>query len=399
MSRILYAWEMGGGYGHINGFLPVAQRLREQGHHVILAVKDLSRVQALPGASDFGFLQAPVWQAEVKGLPEPMISYPEILHRFGYLDSVALLGFTKAWRALYALTGPDLLIADHAPTALLAARGLDFPRACYGNGFFSPPRTTPLPSMRPRLQIPLTRLVNSEQAVLETVNRVLNALGMPRFDNLAQLFAVDENFLMTPQELDHYKNRHNAHYYGTVLSAQGGTTPPWPAAPGPRVFVYLKAPHKHLEQLLTQLRSSSYAVLAHIPGLSAAQRQALQTPNFHLSPQPVDMRYACQNAAAVICQGGFGTLQDALLAGLPTLLLPVHLEQFLTAMNVEEMGAGLAVSPEDPGVDSIHLLNQLLDNPAYGERARAYAEKYADQSQEKIITAVAGRCAELLAGR
>jgi len=397
MSRILYAWEMGGGYGHINGFLPVAQRLRAQGHHVIFAVKDLTRVQGLPGAADFGFLQAPVWQAEVRGLPEPMISYPEILHRFGYLDGVALLGFTKAWRALYTLIGPDLLIADHAPTALLAARGLKFQRACYGNGFFSPPRVTPLPSMRPRLQIPLKRLVNSEQAVLKTANRVLNTIGVPRLDNLAQLFAVDENFLMTPQELDHYSSRNGAHYYGTVLSAQGGTTPPWPEAAGPRVFVYMKTPHKHLDQLLNQLRSSNYAVLAHIPGLSVAQRQALQTPNFHISPQPVDMRYVCQSAAAVICQAGFGTLQDALLAGLPTLLLPANLEQFLTAMNVEEMGAGLAVSPESPSVDSLQLLQKLLDNPAYGQRARAYAEKYADHSQEKIITAVVDRCSALLA--
>lgn len=399
MSKILYAWELGGGYGHISAFLPIAQRLRAQGHQVTLALKDLSRAQALADVRDFAVLQSPVCLAETAGLPEPIVSYPEILQRFGYLDPLALLGFTQAWRTLYKLTEPDLLIADHAPTALLAAQGFNFRRATYGNGFCVPPRITPLPNMRPRLQVPLLRLAQNEQAVLETVNQVLQHLGEPTFDKLAGLFAVDEDFLMTPAELDHYSHRKGAHYYGSVLSAEGGVTPPWPAGAGPRLFVYVKAPHPHLEQLVAALRDAPYTVLAHLPGWSEAQRSAAQTARLHISPQPVDMRYACESAAAVICQGGFGTLQDALLAGLPTLLLPAYLEQSLSAANVVRMGAGLRVDPEEAAPDFVALLGELLNNPGYRSAARAYAEKYASQDQAQIIGAVTARCIELLSQR
>jgi UDP:flavonoid glycosyltransferase YjiC (YdhE family) len=396
MCTVLYAWELGADYGHVSSFLPVAQQLRVQGHRVVLAVKDLSRIQGLAGARDFEFVQAPVWLNEVGGLAEPMVCYTDMLHRFGYLDSAGLLGIARAWQALFALLRPQLLIADHAPTALLAARGQPFRRAIYGNGFLSPPRTTPLPNMRPWLQVPAARIENSERAALQTMNDVLNQLGAAGLDNVAQLFDVDENFLMTPEELDHYSNRGAAHYYGAVLSLRGGATPPWPAVPGPKLFAYVKPRHKHFPLLLQQLRDAPYAVLMHAPGLPEQRRVALESANLRICPEPVDMRYACREAAAVVCHAGFGTVLDALLAGLPTLLLPMQLEQDLTARNVVRLGMGVASDIDAQQPDFCADLRRLFDDLGYGEQARAFARKYAGVDQTAIITAVALRCAELL---
>ncbi len=396
MSTVLYAWELGADYGHVSSFLPVAQQLRAQGHRVVLAVKDLSRIQGLAGARDFEIVQAPVWLYEVGGLAEPMVCYTDMLHRFGYLDSTGLLGIAKAWRSLFALVRPRLLIADHAPTALLASRGLPFRRVVYGNGFLSPPRITPLPNMRPWLQVPAARFENSERAALQTMNDVLKQFGAAGLDNVAQLFDVDENFLMTPEELDHYSNRGATHYFGAVLSLRGGATPPWPAAPGPKLFAYVKPRHKHFPLLLQQLRDAPYAVLVHAPGLPEQRRVALESATLHISPEPVDMRYACREAAAVVCHAGFGTVLDALLAGLPTLLLPMHLEQSLTARNVVRLGVGLAIDSDAQQPDFCAELRRLLDDPGYGEKARAFARKYAGIDQGTIITAVAQRCAQLL---
>lgn len=396
MSTILYAWELGADYGHVNSFLPVARQLRAQGHRLVLAVKDLARIQSLAGARDFEIVQAPVWLYEVGGLPEPMVCYTDMLHRFGYLDDIGLLGLTKAWRALFALIRPRLLIADHAPTALLAARDLPFRRAVYGNGFLTPPRTTPLPSMRPWLQVPAAHFLNSEAAALQTMNAVLGELGAARLHNVAQLFDVDAQFLMTPEELDHYSDRGTAQYYGAVLGTHGGVTPPWPAAPGPKLFAYVKPRHPQFALLLQQLREAPYAVLVHAPGLSEQDRMALESSNLRISAQPVDMRYACREAAAVICHAGFGTVLDALSAGLPLLLLPMHLEQTLTARNVVRLGVGVAQDGETTPANFSAELQRLLDDPAYAERARAFAKKYAGLEQSGIVTAVTQRCAQLL---
>ena len=202
MATILYAWELGADYGHVNRFLPLAERLCERGHQVVLAVKALSRIETLSGTGAFDVVQAPVWLPQIIGLPEPQVCYADILLRSGYLHRDGLLGLVKGWRNLHTLIKPQLLIADHAPTALLASHGLGVPRVLYGSGFFSPPRTTPLPSMRPWQQVPAQRLVDSERAALLMINQVLTDFDLQGLDNLAQLFDVDEDFLMSPEEFD-----------------------------------------------------------------------------------------------------------------------------------------------------------------------------------------------------
>jgi len=396
MAKVLYAWELGADYGHVNSFLPLAERLRARGHRIVLAVKDLSRIQALSGVGDFDIVQAPVWLPTVTGLPEPQVCYADILHRFGYLDYNGLLGMVKAWRALYAMVEPQLLIADHAPTALLATQGMALPRVLFGSGFFSPPHTIPLPSMRPWLQVPAQRLENSERAALNTINQVLAKIGLGSLDNLSQLFAVDEDFLMTPEEFDHYSQRGTARYTGPLLSLDGGATPDWPTASGPKLFVYVKPHHKYFERLLVQLRESPFCVLVHAPGLSEKRRLALQSSNLRFSPQPVDMRAACQDAAAVVCHAGLGTLLRALLAGLPVLLLPMHLEQTLNARNATRLGAGLAVGTTGEDPDFVALLHDLVDTPAYTERARDFAGKYAAVDQDSILDSIVARCEALV---
>ena len=82
----------------------------------------------------------------------------------------------QAWRSLFDAIAPDLLLADHAPTALLAARGRPgLRRALIGSGFFQPPAQQPLPSLREWERVPAQRLAQSETRVLDTCNAVLAA--------------------------------------------------------------------------------------------------------------------------------------------------------------------------------------------------------------------------------
>src|SRR5207248_373205 len=58
MSHILYAWELGRGYGHVAGVLPLVRKLRRDGHTVTLALRDLSRVDVLLSGDALPVLQA-----------------------------------------------------------------------------------------------------------------------------------------------------------------------------------------------------------------------------------------------------------------------------------------------------------------------------------------------------
>ena len=122
MSRILYAWELGMGYGHVGSVLPLAMRLQERGHEIVFALRDLSHAERFLGRRGFALLQAPVWMGDKRG-PELPVSYADMLANFGFPDRAGLTAMVRAWRGLYALVRPDLLMIDHGPTALLAARG------------------------------------------------------------------------------------------------------------------------------------------------------------------------------------------------------------------------------------------------------------------------------------
>lgn len=64
MSRILFAWEMGGNPGHIARDLPLAIACREAGHDVLFAVKDLSFCVDAAREVGIDFVQAPVMRSK-----------------------------------------------------------------------------------------------------------------------------------------------------------------------------------------------------------------------------------------------------------------------------------------------------------------------------------------------
>jgi UDP:flavonoid glycosyltransferase YjiC (YdhE family) len=396
MAKILYTWELGEDLGHIHRFLALATRLSAHGHEVVLAAKDLSRIESLPSMQNYVALQSPLWLNAVKGLPEPQVCYADILQRCGYLDAKGLLGMVKAWRWLFNIINPQLLIADHAPTALLASRGLGFPRVTYGSGFFSPPRTTPMPSMRPWMNLPAHRIKDSEAAVLQTINQVLAEIGEHPMHALADLFAVEDHFLMTPEELEHYPARGPASYMGPVLSERGGATPEWPKGPGKKIFAYIKTSHPQTKQLFMQLLDSPFNVLAYVPGLSEERCHEMQAPNIHFSSRPVDMHYVTQHAKAILCHAGVGTILHGLLAGLPVLLLPITLEQVLVARNVSRNGMGIFIDPDQGVPDFIAVIREIVKNPLYSKNAQRFARKYAGMKEDEILATVMKRCEELM---
>ena len=98
-----------------------------------------------------------------------------------------------------------------------------------------------------------------------------------------------------------------------------------------------------------------------------------------------------------ICHAGHGTTSALLLRGIPLLLLPGQLEQYLLALNVQEMGAGLLVNPEDPDKNYQAPLARLLTESSFAERAGYFAARYAHENPQQRINKIVDRCEELLA--
>lgn len=395
MSRILLVWELGNNLGHVARFLPLAQELRKRGHEPILVLRDLSHVSSLALSAGLPLLQAPIWQGAVpSGSPA---TYADILLHYGYAEPDCLSSMVNSWRNLFTLTKPQMVIFDHAPTALLASRGLSMARALIGTGFCSPPRVSPFPTMRSWLPAPAQQLEANEARILTAVNTALKRHGVASLSRLADIFEVDEDFLCTYQELDHYQVRgDNSRYWGAGYSFGEGHEPVWSGAAGKNVFAYLDKNFGDLERLLQTLSVLPAQKQIYAPGIASQLITRYQSANMIFLTSIINFDALKGQCDLTICHAGHGTASAQLLMGIPMLLLPLHLEQYMNAINIEKMGAGICINPEQQKKNYATALNRLLNEKTFPDNAKNFALRYAHQSQQERVIKMADRCEELI---
>lgn len=383
MNTVFYAWELGANLGHIGAFLPLARALRDRGHTVHWAVAKTHEAARMLKPEGFGWLQAPGVSDQKTGrAPE---SYGAILLHFGYADADKLHGLVVAWRELLRLSCAQIVLVDHAPTAILAARTLGLPVMLYGNGFTVPPPVHPTPALRSWHPVPDTTLQQIDAVALRSINEVLQHFAQPPLERIADLFDVQERGLLSFQELDHYANRGAARYWG-ALSVSTGVVPSWPAVDGPRVFAYVRPVGAHHEAVLQALSELTAAVLVYAPGLSEAAKDRFVRPHLHFATQPVDIHQAAMGASLGVLWGGGGVTALAFLrAGTPLLLLPNQLEPYLQGLRVQALGAGIVCDLDRYVSQLPGLLERLLTDPGFADRAQAFANKYSGLKEADVL--------------
>lgn len=144
MAKVLMTWEFGSGLGHVGPLRAIGRELVRRGHAVTLATPaanlPLCR-QALAGTG-MAILPAPTLP------PSPMLlkypcTYADTLHDGGYSSAEKVTTAVAAWLKLLDETQPDLLLAEFAPTPLLASRLRSFATASLGTGFVFHPHSGP----------------------------------------------------------------------------------------------------------------------------------------------------------------------------------------------------------------------------------------------------------------
>lgn len=397
MATIALIWELGSDYGHIGRFLPIALELKARGHRPVMILRDISRADEMLGRHGIEYLQAPLWLPPVQGLPAP-INFTESLFLFGFLQPAGLLSVLRAWRAVLALLKPDLLIFDHAPTALLASRGLGLPRLVTGNSFAVPPRRTPLPLYEwwnPKAGAP-QRELDCEERLLRNANHALSALGAPPMTCVADLYDAEVTHITGAPELDVYGPRDAACYVGAINALDQGVEPRWPAGPARRVFAYLKPRYMHFDAVVTALARLDASVLVFAPGLARQNMLRLQAANLAFSTEPLRMRSVREQVEMAVCHAG-GMVDVMLQAGRPVFLLPMQMEQTMTSRRVDELGCGLFHIAQQGPRELEKGLKRVFSTPAYAEHALAYQQRNANFTQAFAMERMIGSCEALLA--
>ena len=381
MSRILLAWELGGGYGHLASLRCAARELRAAGHQCLFAVRMLENASEFLEPELGPVLQAPVRLGNGRNQVALQLSYASLLHNVGFDDPVGLAARIAAWRELMRTWRVERLVVDHSPIALIAARSLDIPAAAIGCGFDLPPLLHPFPSFQPWTPVPDSQLRHNEEQVLIELNGALQRLRLPPYENLQAIYAGCARALLTYPELDHYDTPRAEPYYG-VPDYASGAAPIWPAGDGPRVLAYLRA-HPQLDAMLKVLSQSKARVLLRIAEIEPDRLRPYLRPGFEATGQSINLRQAAQECDAYLHYAAHGTVTELLLAGKPGLLWPDNVERSLVARRAEQLGAALVV-PQQGAFDAQAALQQVLDDAQLRANAEKFALRYRGLSRSAI---------------
>ncbi|HMY40198.1 MAG TPA: glycosyltransferase [Marinagarivorans sp.] len=394
MAKIIGICELGGYLGHISKITSLLQRLHALGHEVVAVLPDISFV---------GFMQAqepPIAYVLGPKLPMPAfktsrdpVNLSEVLLCAGLGTDSVLTPCAHVWRQLLTLLKADLILADYAPTPLLAARSLGLPAVVLGTGFSVPPPVSPLPAFNRRLVIQEAALKASDEQLLAALNRYLAKFNAPLLNCVSDLFWQTAQVAIThAQELDHFAQGRPAdtQYYGLATQMPGGLAVPWPAGQGKRVFAYLKTEYTGLEYLLTLLAAMPVVAVVYISGAQAEHYQTFATERLQIYLAPVDLTELMPQAEWLIYHAGSGMASQALVCGKPSILIPTHYEQLFTAEALASRHLGYVLNPHWPGAQIEALVRQALQDIAMEQRCAALAGAGNNLGQDELVACIDG---------
>lgn len=378
MSRIALIWELGADFGHVSRMHILATELSRRGHTVTFALSrpaDLRQVVA--GVSPiYRVLQGPEWPDRPVRLSREPANLTEVLLALGYHKPAALLQKVKGWRELLDGLRPDLIIYDYAPTVLLATRDYGAHKVSLDDPFSKPPRIIPLPAFG--TGISPANLALSEEKLVAAVNQALPSEGLEGITHAYDIFETHKSFLLSVPELDPFAQwRTQSDYMGSIpISIEKQCPFTWTDSARKKVFVYIKQSYPSIETFLKALATLSVESRIFIPHAPRHLVELCSSLNLRLSAIPYDLS-SLDEADLVICHGGHATTLQAILKGVPVLIIPLQQEQLCTARKCIDGGFGLGLGPSVADSEEIaQKIRDLLEELTFSEKASTCAAKY-----------------------
>lgn len=388
MTRILLCWELGSDYQHLLSLQSVARFYQGKGYDIWIAARDVSKVKRLFSDVSVNVVAAPFTDSSADlGLDKyAPRSYADLLRRCGYHQVDALFGLVSAWRSLYHFIKPDLILFDHAPTALLSARGLlkhgkAVAKIAVGMPFSVPDDNRPAGVFFPG-DLAKNDIVQYEDDLVKVVNKVCIELSIPRINNLADLFSdFDKCIFQTYSELNHYgyrsaEQRHKTVYVGASVP-KFSELAVFPHFKGPKIYCHVKG-SAETAVLLKTLQAIECSAIVLVDGIPDSIIQAHQSRHILYIDKPVNVRDILEKTTFAILNGGVNSVSLFMRAGLPVALFPLNIEQFLMVKRVEALNAGiqLNLSSVDTALQGFQKVNARQKKVAAG----LFEEKYRSES-------------------
>ena len=297
-----------------------------------------------------------------------------------------LSGLVEAWRSLIGLVKPDVLVAQSAPTALVAAQGLGLRTVVIGGGYDNPPLANPMPLFglgREEDASDHTQLAKRHEALaLEKANAVLPLFGHQKVDRFCDLIRPDLSLLMCWPFNDHYGDRsklepdHPPHL-GPIFMRSRGAEYRWDDQKGgTKIFAYLRPSALTAPVGLRALAELGprHNIICAAPGLPEVPLNQLRERGVQVEPGPVLMEPLLAECDIGLSHASSGVGSAFLSAGIRQVGLPNHREQAMFARNLGKRGLCVGIEGKYGADAVVSCVEKLwLDSAALG-RVKAAAE-------------------------
>jgi UDP:flavonoid glycosyltransferase YjiC (YdhE family) len=361
-ARVLHAWELGAGMGHVKAISPLLRALTDHGATVVPVLKDIAQASMLPGGTA---------QAVPKRMQLPssgmLAPHAQILqHHGGFLDASNLLATVRNWLGIFEAAAPDLITCDFAPVAMLAARIAGIASVAVDSGFFSPPSDRPLPVSTQSDFEGESAMLMIETEVLLTANSVLARYSHPALDNCSRLFQASRSVFAHHAALDVFQRADRSAFVGPFFdhpvplpTARAARVQPG----GHRIFAYLNGQFPGTLAALKGMLDCHCSVTAFVAsGIDIAARLG-HPARLRILDRPADPATVLPACDLVVCHAGVGTINQALAHGKPLVLLPMFWEQALNAHRIEALDMGRTADLVGPRCIQDVLPNALAALP------------------------------------
>jgi tetratricopeptide (TPR) repeat protein len=369
--RVLLAWEMGEGLGHATRLLKLGCLLRDAGWVPVVAARNPNALADQYAAEGIHVIPTPEHRSCFTGPGRfRAATFADVMGVCGYADVAQLEHMVREWDAVLDAHRPQLVIADYSPLLALAAFGR-VPQIAIGDGFVTPPGLPdgsfpPLGEPRPSTWDP--------EALLDAACQVQKRRGLALPTSLPQILTGAGQLTSVPREIDIYAEVRTQAAAGSWNLRAAPLPPPSEA----RVFAYLRMNYEPSARVLQALADSGVPTECFLHDAAPDLVAALERRHIYVHREPPPLRDVLHRCSFLVHHGGIGTLEDALLAGRPQLLLPRHREQALNTQRAIKSGTGVFGVSDKATVEQLReRLPPLLADTRVLTTAQAVASRIA----------------------
>lgn len=401
-KRILIAWEMGGNFGHAAEIAQLLPWL--EGHvEVFAAVRNPATLRAICPSARIKVLAAPFAPDALVAAGDRALSYPDVMRYVGWQDPDALAAYLEAWDGLFDLVAPDLLVAQAAPTALLAARSRGLGRIAMGSGYCCPPRAQPMPGFHHWEADDPAELARREDRVVETANTALQARNQAPLRSFSEVFDVEKYLVTSLPELDHYPDRAEmdqgeVRYLGPVIGTHFGARMAWRAEARDRILAYLRPGNPRFEAAIRAFAalSKDTDIILAAPGAPEALAPRLSDTPIRLVRGPVDMAPLLADCDLGVSHASSGQSANFAVAGIPQIGLPNQTEQTMMAHALSKSDLGLGLIGKAKPEDIVRAIEIVKTSVSVARGTAGFATRWSLQQREETSAATAREILSLL---